>query len=96
MKATTWRMTSRRESLKELQHLKIPRPYTRVSPIKAQHKELCVFADASDKATAAVAYLKITDAEENCHTGFGVAVVHHTDSKVVLGYIYNEKHRFYV
>lgn len=51
-----------RESLKELQHLKIPRPYTSMSPIKAQHKELCVFADASDEAIAAVAYHRITDA----------------------------------
>lgn len=122
--------------MKELQHLKIPRPYTSVSPIKAQHKELCIFADASDKAIAAVVYLKITDAEENYHTGFVLgkarldphpeqtiprlelcaavmamdmaelitsetdiecdAVTFYTDSKVVLGYIYNEKRRFYV
>ena len=125
-----------RESLKELQHLKIPRPYTSVSPTDAQRKELCVFADASDKAIAAVAYLKISDAEGNCHTGFVLgkarlaprpeqtiprlelcaavmavdmaelitseidircdAVTFYTDSKVVLGYIYNEKRRFYV
>ncbi len=125
-----------RESLKELQHLKIPRPYTSVSPTEAQHKELCVFSDASEKAIAAVAYLKISDAEGNCHTGFVLgkarlapcpeqtiprlelcavvmavdmaelitfqidiecdAVTFYTDSKVVLGYIYNEKRRFYV
>ncbi|XP_038153297.1 uncharacterized protein LOC119791326 [Cyprinodon tularosa] len=125
-----------RESLKELQNLKIPRPYTRVSPSDAQRKELCVFADASDKAIAAVAYLRITDAEGNCHIGFVLgkarlaprpeqtiprlelcaavmavemaeiiaaeidikcdAVTFYTDSKVVLGYIYNDKRRFYV
>lgn len=59
-----------RESLKELQHLKIPRPYKIVSPAEAELKELCVFSDASEKAIAAVAYLKISDAEGNCHTGF--------------------------
>lgn len=125
-----------RESLKELKNLRIPRQYTCVSPTEAQHNELCVFSDASDEAIAAVAYLKTTDAEGNCHTGFvfGKArlaprpaqtiprlelcaavmavdvaelitseidikcdtITFYTDSKVVLGYIYNEKRRFYV
>ena len=53
-----------RESLKELQHLKMPsllqRPSTKNS----------VFSDASEQAIAAVAYSKISDAEGNCHTGF--------------------------
>ena len=125
-----------RESLKELQLLNIPRPYTKVSPALAQHRELCVFGDASNKAIGAVAYLKVTDSEGNCRTGFVLgkarlaprpeqtiprlelcaavlavgmaeliiseidiefdALTFYTDSKVVLGYIYNEKRRFHV
>lgn len=101
-----------------------------------QSKELCVFADASVKAIAAVGYLKVTD--QHGHTDvnflFGKAklapqpditvprlelcaavlaveiaeliveemdmtfdhIWYYTDSKVVLGYIYNQTQRFYV
>lgn len=59
-----------RESLTELKDFAIPRLYTKVSPTEAQHKELCIVSDASEKAIAAFAYLKISDAERNHHTGF--------------------------
>ncbi|XP_073668774.1 uncharacterized protein [Paramisgurnus dabryanus] len=125
-----------RDSLQELQQLQIPRPYTKISPSEASHRELCVFSDASVMAIAAVAYLKILDTEGKSETSFilGKArlaprqeltiprlelrsavlavevadiimsemdiefdrVTFFTDSKVVLGYIYNEKRRFYV
>ncbi|XP_023812156.1 uncharacterized protein LOC111947642 [Oryzias latipes] len=125
-----------KDSLKELSNLTVPRVYTDISPSKATKKELCVFSDASTKAIAAVAYLRVTDAEGNCQVGFvmgkakltprpdqtiprlelSAAVLaveladlisveldieldyttFYTDSKVVLGYIYNETRRFYV
>lgn len=102
----------------------------------AQHTEVHIFSDASIKAIAAVAYLKVIDGEGKCHVDFimgkaklapmsvhtvprlelGAAVLaveiaelvvseldidpnslkFYTDSKVVLGYIYNETKRFYV
>ncbi|XP_017275504.2 uncharacterized protein LOC108249317 [Kryptolebias marmoratus] len=125
-----------KDSLKELSDLTIARAYTDISPSTATKRELCVFSDASTKAIAAVAYLRVTDAEGNCQVGFimgkaklaprpdqtiprlelSAAVlaveladliadeldlkldctIFHTDSKVVLGYIYNETRRFYV
>ncbi|XP_076862530.1 uncharacterized protein LOC143514793 [Brachyhypopomus gauderio] len=59
-----------RASLTELSHLSIPRLYTKMSPSAADRKELCVFCDASTKAIAAVAYLKVTDSERNNQVGF--------------------------
>ncbi len=59
-----------RNSLKELQHLQVSRPYIQASLQAAQRKELCVFSDASVKAIAAVAYLRILDAEGHYHSGF--------------------------
>ncbi|PWA22445.1 hypothetical protein CCH79_00020932, partial [Gambusia affinis] len=53
-----------RATLNELSQLPIPRLYTKMSPSAADKKELCVFCDASTKAIAAVAYLKVTDGEE--------------------------------
>ena len=53
-----------RDSLQDLQELQIPRTYTSSSTSNAQLKELCVFADASVKASAAVAYLKVTTQDE--------------------------------
>lgn len=125
-----------RDSLKELQHLNISRPYVQASLLTAQPRELCIFSDASVKAIAAVAYLRILDSDGRYHSGFilGKAklalrpdysiprlelctavlavevaelitteidikfdkVTFFSDSKVVLGYIYNEKRRFYV
>ncbi|XP_075438936.1 uncharacterized protein LOC142481354 [Ascaphus truei] len=127
----TWK-----HSLKALEQLQIPRPYSPISLTAAHSKELCVFSDASTKAIAAVAYLKTTDVDGSCHIRFILgkaklapqpdhtiprlelcgavlavelaelienemdskpdAVKLYTDSKVVLGYIYNKKRRFYV
>ncbi|KAK7905231.1 hypothetical protein WMY93_017838 [Mugilogobius chulae] len=128
---TTWK-----DSLKELSKLSIPRVYTDISPSTAAKKELCVYSDASTKAIAAVAYLRVVDTEGNCQVGFVMGkaklaprpdqtiprlelsaavlaveladlisdeldieldnTMFYTDSKVVLGYIYNETRRFYV
>ncbi|XP_057684651.1 uncharacterized protein LOC130910980 [Corythoichthys intestinalis] len=124
-----------KNSLQDLQGLKIPRPYTSISTVSAQKKELCVFADASVKAIAAVAYIKVSTADktevgfvfgkaklapqagltiprlELCAAVLAVEVAElvvaemditfdniefYTDSKVVLGYIYNQSRRFYV
>lgn len=128
--------TSWKSSLAELSELSIPRRYTEISPSTAVRRELCIFCDASVKAIAAVAYLKVTDADGNKQIGFVMgkaklaprpehtvprlelcaavlaveladlisaeldlhvdAVTYFSDSKVVLGYIYNETRRFYV
>ena len=61
----TWR-----SSLRDLSSLQIPRPYTEISPTEVSHRELCVFCDASTKAIAAVAYLKLTDTNGTIHVGF--------------------------
>lgn len=49
-----------KDSLQDLEDLQIPRPYTSLSTSGAQTKTLCVFADASVKAIAAVAYIKLS------------------------------------
>ncbi|KAI4874451.1 hypothetical protein NFI96_005580 [Prochilodus magdalenae] len=125
-----------RNSLQELEKLRIPRAYTCMSLSTAERTELCVFSDASEKAVAAVAYLRTVDRGGQCQTGLisskvrltprpehtiprlelcGAvlavnlaeavmseiditfdAVTFYTDSKIVLGYIFNEKRRFYV
>ena len=125
-----------RNSLKELQHLQVLRPYVQAPLQSAQCRELCVFSDGSVRALAAVAYLRFLDGDRRYHSGFilGKAklaphpdysilrlelcaavlaanmaelitsemdiqcdtVTFFTDSKFVLGYIYNEKSRFYV
>ncbi|XP_063762763.1 uncharacterized protein LOC134880024 [Eleginops maclovinus] len=59
-----------RDSLKELEQLKIPRQYTSISLRQACSKELCVFCDASTIAIAAVAYVRTTDASSNVEVGF--------------------------
>ncbi|KAK0132197.1 hypothetical protein N1851_032987 [Merluccius polli] len=125
-----------RDSLQNLEQFQNPRAYTTASLSTAQRLEIHIFSDASIKAIAAVAYLKVMDAEGKCHVGvvmgkaklaplsvhtvprleLGAAVLaveicelivseldiksdnlkFYTDSKVVLGYIYNETRRFYV
>ncbi|XP_038071931.1 uncharacterized protein LOC119740639 [Patiria miniata] len=125
-----------RDSLQDLQELKIPRMYTTLPLSQAKKREICIFCDASTKAIGAVAYLRVTNAAGQCEVGFihgkaklapkpeptiprlelGAAVMavdiaevvqdeldmqpdavtFFTDSKVVLGYIYNETRRFYV
>lgn len=57
-------------SLDCLQDLQIPRCYTSLSPSAADTRELCVFADASTKAIAAVAYLRVTDKDGYTEVGF--------------------------
>ncbi|XP_034053860.1 uncharacterized protein LOC117533931 [Gymnodraco acuticeps] len=59
-----------RDSLSGLSNLSISRPYTQTSSAAAVRRELCVFCDASTKAIAAVAYLKLTDAAGKNHVGF--------------------------
>ncbi|XP_038155609.1 uncharacterized protein LOC119792853 [Cyprinodon tularosa] len=124
-----------KDSLQDLQSLQIKRPYTLLSTTNAQKRELFIFADASVKAIAAVAYIKVSMSEttetgfvfgktklapqsgltiprlELCAAVLAVEVAelivaemdisfdnieYHTDSKVVLGYIYNQTRRFYV
>ncbi|XP_039892096.1 uncharacterized protein LOC120736184 [Simochromis diagramma] len=123
--------------MKDLDQLQIPRLYVPVSlSTQTQHRELCVFSDASVMAIAAVAYLKTISATGEIHVGFVMAkaklaphpahtvprlelcaavlatemavfiqdemdidihsVTYYTDSKIVLGYIYNTSRRFYV
>ncbi|KAL1276032.1 hypothetical protein QQF64_035655 [Cirrhinus molitorella] len=53
-----------------LQCLQIPRCYISLSPSAADTRELCVFADTSTKAIAAVAYLKVTDINGYTEVGF--------------------------
>lgn len=59
-----------KSSLQCLQELQIPRCYTSLSPSAASSRELCVFADASTKAIAAVAYLKVTNTDGHSEVGF--------------------------
>ncbi|KAI3375807.1 hypothetical protein L3Q82_004089 [Scortum barcoo] len=62
-----------RASLSELASLSIFRPYTIISPSTAVKKELHVFSDASIKAIATVAYLRLTDADGNNDVGTEMA-----------------------
>lgn len=59
-----------KSSLQCLQDIQIPRCYTSLSTSAASTRELCVFADASTKAIAAVAYLKVTDENGCSEVGF--------------------------
>ncbi|XP_075534522.1 uncharacterized protein LOC142568489 [Dermacentor variabilis] len=125
-----------KNSLQTLQHLHVRRTYTPVSTLEAGSRDIHVFSDASTRAVAAVAYLRVTDKQGNRHVGFVMgkaklapqpehtiprlelcaavlavemtdsilreldfqpnSVTFYTNSKVVLGYIYNETRRFYV
>lgn len=59
-----------RTSFSDLASLSISRPYTASSPSAAVRRELHLFSDASTKAIAAVAYLRVTDAAGNNSVGF--------------------------
>ncbi|XP_075539206.1 uncharacterized protein LOC142573874 [Dermacentor variabilis] len=57
-------------SLQELQHLHVQRTYAPVSTLEAERRDIHVFSDASTRAVAAVAYLRVTDKQGNRHAGF--------------------------
>ncbi|KAF7650075.1 hypothetical protein LDENG_00131880 [Lucifuga dentata] len=64
-----------KDSLKDLAHFETPRAYTTTSLSSAPRKEIHIFSDASEKAsaataTAAAAYLKVVDSNRNSHVGF--------------------------
>ncbi len=59
-----------RDSLKELENVKIPRTYATITLFQAQRKEMCVFCDASTNAIAAVAYSRITSMNGKVEVGF--------------------------
>ncbi|XP_034052316.1 uncharacterized protein LOC117532859 [Gymnodraco acuticeps] len=55
-----------KDYIKDLEHVRIPRTYTAI-PLS---RGLCIFCDASKQAIAAVAYIKVTDAEAKSELGF--------------------------
>ncbi|RXN11463.1 hypothetical protein ROHU_010601 [Labeo rohita] len=59
-----------KDSLQELQHLQIPRHYTKDFSSEVSQRELCIFADASVLAIAAVAYLRSSSPEGSCKISF--------------------------
>ncbi len=65
---TEW--TRWKRSLRDLEGLQIPRPYTSFSTAGALRREFCIFADASVKAIAAIAYIKVTSHQEQTEIGF--------------------------
>ncbi|XP_069106579.1 uncharacterized protein [Argopecten irradians] len=124
-----------RDSLHDLQDLRIPRQYTSSSFKECENISVHVFSDASEKAIASVGYLLTACEDGTQELGFilgktKVAPLHtttiprlelcaavlaieiaetiseqlnlplsifrfYTDSKVVLGYVYNQTRRFY-
>ncbi|XP_061749014.1 uncharacterized protein LOC133547258 isoform X2 [Nerophis ophidion] len=62
---STWR-----RSLKDLSDLQIPGVYTQASPTAVSKREIVIFCDASTKALAVVAYLKLTEKNGTNHVGF--------------------------
>lgn len=62
--------TEWRASLSHLSSIHVPRTYSSSSPSETQSIELCVFSDASVKAIAAVAYLRVTSADGSVELGF--------------------------
>ncbi|KAI4824169.1 hypothetical protein KUCAC02_012705 [Chaenocephalus aceratus] len=59
-----------KDSIKDLEHVRIPMTYTAIPRSSSTHRELCIFCDASTQAIAAVAYIKVTDAEGKSELGF--------------------------
>ncbi|XP_057699895.1 uncharacterized protein LOC130920590 [Corythoichthys intestinalis] len=128
--------TAWKDSLLEVENIHIPRSYVPQSMSSTQHRELCVFSDASSTAIAAVAYIQVKNDHGQYFSGFVMGksklaprpahtiprlelcaavlavemaelicqeidiklhdVRFYTDSKIVLGYIYNISRRFYV
>lgn len=56
-----------KDSLQDLQDLRLPRAYTPTTLSTAQRKELNFFWDASVEAIAAVGYLKVIRSNGECH-----------------------------
>ncbi|RXN03515.1 hypothetical protein ROHU_013330 [Labeo rohita] len=67
-KQESWKLW--RESLLELEKLHFKRRYVPMPLVSSQSRELCLFSDASTQAIAAVAYLRVTNDEDQCHVGF--------------------------
>lgn len=65
IEGTRWK-----QSLEDLEGNQIPHPYTSLSTKGALGRELCVFADASAKVIAAMAYIKATSHQEQTEVGF--------------------------
>ena len=61
----TWK-----NSASDLSSIHIPRMYTSIPTDEMTKAELHVFSDASEKAVAAVAYIKMFRADEKCEFGF--------------------------
>ncbi len=59
-----------KHSLQDLTQFEIPRVYSKFSLSLAQETEIHVFSDASTKAIAAVAYLRVIDGDGSCEVGF--------------------------
>ncbi|KAJ8349564.1 hypothetical protein SKAU_G00246940 [Synaphobranchus kaupii] len=59
-----------KDSLKDLEHVRIPRTYTSISLSSSTNREPCIFCNASTQAIAAVAYIKVTNAEGKSELGF--------------------------
>ncbi|KAF7642338.1 hypothetical protein LDENG_00259810 [Lucifuga dentata] len=106
-KATHWKQWT--DSLCELEQVHIQRRYVPVSVSHCVRRELCIFSDVSSLAIAVVAYLRILDCErelaflavelaELIQSELDLelhAIDFYTDSRIVLGYIYNTARRFY-
>ncbi len=67
-KQVSWKLW--KESLLELEKLHFKRRYVPIPLVSSQSRELCLFSDASTQAIAAVAYLRVTNDENQCHVGF--------------------------
>lgn len=79
-------MESEKNSLQDLKELQIPCVLS-ILLSDAQSKELCVFADASVKGTAVVAYLKVTD--QHGHTSVLIwGIEHHSQTLLSLDWSY--------
>lgn len=59
-----------KNSLLELDQLSVPRTYATISWKDMIRKEVHIYCDASEKAIAAVAFLKMTDTKGGVHVGY--------------------------
>lgn len=74
-KQVSWKLW--KESLLELEELHIKRRYVPIPLASSQCRQLCIFSDASTEAVAAVAYLRVTNDENQCHIGFVMSKAMH-------------------